>query len=70
MVSVGVSVVQAARASTLAAAAASLLWLYLLHIIVLLGYVTTLRLAARRGHPLGPVLEQDTVRPMTTTTAA
>lgn len=46
----------------LAAAAVSLLWLYLLHVIVLLGYVTTLRLAARRGHPLGPVLERNTVR--------
>lgn len=46
----------------LAAAAVSLLWLYLLHLLVLVGYVATLRLAARRGRPLGPVLERDTVR--------
>ena len=46
----------------IAAAAAALLWLYLLHAMLLIGYVTTLRLAARRGHPRGPVLERDTVR--------
>lgn len=54
----------------LAAAAVSLLWLYLLHGIVLLGYVTTLRLSARRGRPLGPVLEQDTMRTMPEQAAA
>ena len=54
----------------IAAAAVSFLWLYLLHAIVLLGYVVTLRLDARRGHPLGPVLERDTVRPMPTPYAA
>lgn len=48
--------------TALAAAAVSLLWLYLLHAMVLLGYVVTLRLSARRGHPLGPVVERDTVR--------
>lgn len=46
-----------------AAAAAALLWLYLLHAIFLVGYITTLRLAARRGHPLGRVVDRDTVRP-------
>jgi membrane protein len=54
----------------IAAAAVSFLWLYLLHAIVLLGYVTTLRLDARRGHPRGPVLERDTVRRMPTPYAA
>ncbi len=49
-----------------AAVATSLLWLYLLHAVVLVGYVTTLRLAAREGHPLGPVCEEQTVRPMDT----
>ena len=48
--------------TALAASAVSLLWLYLLHAMVLLGYVATLRLSARRGHPLGPVLDRDTVR--------
>lgn len=37
----------------LATAAASVGWLFLLHAIVLLGYVTTLSLQARDGHPLG-----------------
>jgi len=46
----------------IAAAAAALLWLYLLHAIFLVGYITTLRLAARRGHPRGRVLVGDTVR--------
>lgn len=46
----------------LAAAAVTLLWLYLLHVLVLVGYVATLRLAARQGHPLGPLLEEGTVR--------
>ena len=48
--------------TALAASAVSLLWLYLLHAMVLLGYVATLRLSARRGHPLGPVVDRDTVR--------
>jgi membrane protein len=48
--------------TAIAAAAVSFLWLYLLHLIVLLGYVTTLRLAARAGHPLGPIVHEETVR--------
>ena len=46
-----------------AAAAVSGLWLYVLHMIVLVGYVTTLCLACRRGHPLGPVVEEEVARP-------
>ena len=41
-----------------------------LHMIVLLGYVTTLCLATRRGHPLGPVLEEEVARPGTVPVAA
>ena len=33
--------------------------------IVLVGYVTTLCLDTRRGHPLGPVVEQEVARPGT-----
>ena len=47
----------------LAATAVSMLWLYLLHMIVLVGYVTTLCLETRRGHPLGPVVEEPVARP-------
>ena len=54
----------------LAAAAVSGLWLYLLHMIVLVGYVTTLCLDTRRGHPLGPVLEREVARPGTVGVAA
>ena len=39
-------------ASTLATAAACVGWLFVLHVVVLVGYVTTLRLDARAGHPL------------------
>ena len=46
----------------LAAVAVTGLWLYLLHVLLLLGYLTTLSLAARGGHPLGPVLHEDRVR--------
>ena len=53
-----------------AAAAVSFLWLFLLHLIVLVGYVTTLRLAARDGHPRGPVVREQTVRPMPPARAA
>jgi len=53
-----------------AAAAVSGLWLYLLHALVLLGYVTTLCLASRRGHPLGPVVERETLRPGSVPVAA
>lgn len=56
--------------TAIAAAAVSFLWLYLLHILVLLGYVTTLCLAARDGHPLGPVVAEDTVRDMPAAHAA
>lgn len=45
-----------------AAAAISFLWLFVLHVIVLVGYVVTLRLAARGGHPRGPVVEAESVR--------
>ncbi len=48
--------------TALAVAAVCGLWLYLLHILVLVGYVATLRLAARQGHPLGPVVERTAVR--------
>ena len=46
----------------LAAVAVSGLWLYFLHAVVLVGYLTTLRLAARDGHPLGPVVREGRVR--------
>jgi membrane protein len=46
----------------LAAAAVTALWLYLLHVMVLVGYVLTLRLAAREGRPLGDVVLATTVR--------
>lgn len=46
----------------LAVSAVCGLWLYLLHMIVLVGYVATLRLAARQGHPLGPIVERSVVR--------
>lgn len=42
----------------LATAAASVGWLFLLHVMVLIGYVTTLVLQARGGHPLGPPVER------------
>ena len=38
----------------LATAVACVGWLFLLHVIVLVGYVTTLCLEARAGHPLAP----------------
>ena len=40
----------------IAAVAAGLLWLYLLHVMVLVGYAATLQLAARDGRPLGVVV--------------
>lgn len=46
----------------LAGVAVTGLWLYLLHVMVLLGYVVTLRIAARGGRPLGPVLHEERVR--------
>lgn len=38
------------------AAVAVGLWMFLLHVLVLVGYAATLRLQVRGGHPLGPVL--------------
>ena len=46
----------------LAAAAVSLGWLYLLHLVVLVGYVLTLQLDARSGHPLAARTEPAAVR--------
>ncbi len=46
----------------LAAAAVTLGWLFLLHVLALVGYVATLRLDARDGHPRGRVRNEDTVR--------
>jgi len=37
----------------LATAAAAVGWLFVLHVVVLLGFVTTLALDERGGHPLG-----------------
>lgn len=53
----------------LAAVAVTGLWLYLLHVMVLLGYVVTLQLAARGGQPLGPVVHEDRVRAAPTVVA-
>jgi membrane protein len=41
-------------ATHLATAAACVGWLFVLHVMVLVGYVTTLALEAREGHPLAP----------------
>ena len=46
----------------MAAAAVSGLWLYLLHVMVLIGYVLTLCLQARGGHPLASAVGPDQVR--------
>lgn len=46
----------------LAAAAVSMGWLLLLHVLMLVGYLTTLRLDARGGHPRGAVIRQTLVR--------
>jgi membrane protein len=45
----------------LATAAASVGWLFLLHAMVLVGYVTTLVLQARGGHPLRAPVERSRV---------
>ena len=42
----------------LATAAACVGWLFVLHVMVLVGYVTTLCLQARDGHPLGQRVER------------
>ena len=45
-------------ATHLATAFASVGWLFVLHIIVLVGYVTTLVLEGRRGHPLAAPVQR------------
>jgi membrane protein len=45
-------------ATNLATAAACIGWLFVLHVIVLVGYVTTLVLEAREGHPLAAPVER------------
>ena len=45
-------------ATNLATAAACVGWLFVLHVIVLVGYVTTLVLEAREGHPLAAPVER------------
>lgn len=45
----------------LANAVAAFGWLFVLHLMVLVGYVTTLCLDARAGHPLGAPVEPDRV---------
>ena len=48
--------------TALAVAAISVVWLYGLHLVVLIGYVLTLRLDARRGHPLAEPVQADGLR--------
>ena len=45
-------------ATHLATAVASVGWLFVLHVIVLVGYVTTLVLEARAGHPLAAPVDR------------
>ncbi len=45
-------------ATHLATAAACVGWLFVLHVIVLVGYVTTLVLEDRAGHPLAPPVDR------------
>ncbi len=45
-------------ATHLATAAACVGWLFVLHVIVLVGYVTTLALEAREGHPLAAPVDR------------
>jgi membrane protein len=49
-------------ATGLSTGAIALGWLYLLHVVVLVGYVLTLRLEAREGHPLRRASGPDLVR--------
>ena len=49
-------------ATHLATAAACVGWLFVLHVIVLVGYVTTLVLEARAGHPLAAPVDRVSVR--------
>ena len=48
--------------TVLATGAVALGWLLLLHVVVLVGYVLTLQLEARDGHPLGVATGPDLVR--------
>ena len=48
--------------TALSTGAVALGWLYLLHVVVLVGYVLTLRLEARDGHPLERATGPDLVR--------
>ena len=48
-------------ATHLATAAACVGWLFVLHVIVLVGYVTTLVLEDREGHPLAAPVEREKV---------
>ncbi len=48
-------------ATHLATAAACVGWLFVLHVIVLVGYVTTLVLEDRAGHPLAPPVDRVSV---------
>jgi len=48
-------------AAVLATAVACVGWLWVLHIIVLVGYVATLCIDARAGHPLRPPVEDSAV---------
>lgn len=48
--------------TALSTGAVALGWLYVLHVVVLVGYVLTLRLEARWGHPLGAATGPDLVR--------
>ena len=48
--------------TTLATGAVALGWLLLLHAVVLVGYVLTLQLEARRGHPLSAATGPELVR--------
>lgn len=45
----------------LANAVAAFGWLFVLHLLLLVGYCTTLCLDARDGHPLGPIRKADRV---------
>ena len=61
--SLGLNLGRAYGGSTpLAVAAISVVWLYGLHVVVLVGYVLTLRLDARRGRPLADPVRADGLR--------
>ena len=53
-----------------AAVVVTFCWLFLLHVMVLVGYVTTLCLSARDGHPRGEVLRPVAVSPTSRGAAA